>query len=156
MSCTTAWILSILSLTRSEITSRWDEIGFARRCKCNNSYCACLKSHSDHWLDLCLAICFNLILLRFVNSQVAASCQLRFLTIFFHFIMFIHYQSGVPEMASKLQSMTKLFQTLPKKRRFQFVPGVNSPIPSRYISPPLMNIVLFPLWNNYCEKPSSV
>ena len=148
MSCTTAWIPSILSLTRSEITSRWehhllnglrtrllwhsteglynynscyciyqwfwhinetdesssivlthrprlhaavDKIGFARRCKCNNSYCACLKSHSDHWLDLCLAICFNLILLRFVNSQVAASYQLRVLTIFFHFIMFIHY-----------------------------------------------------------------
>ena len=158
MSCTTAWILSILSLTRSEITSRWerdllnclktgllwhsteglynynscyciyqrfwhineanksfsivliykpclhtavDKIGFVRGRKCNNSYCACPKSHSDHWLDLYLATCFNLILPRFVNSQVAASYQMRFLTIFFHFIMFIHCQSGVSKLASK-------------------------------------------------------
>lgn len=43
-----------------------------------------------------------LILLRFVNSQVAASYQLRALTIFFHFIVFIHYQSGVSELASLL------------------------------------------------------
>ena len=73
-------------------------------------------SHSDHWLDLCLTICFNLILLRFFNSQVPASYQLRFLTIFFHFIMFIHYRSGVHELASKLQSRTELIET--KKETF--------------------------------------